>query len=163
MVLVAGCAPERLSSLPVQAPAGQVTATPVASPSGTIAASPTGPAIVPPGRPAAPPGRSPPVTTPTAEPTQAGSATPTCRGAVRHEVDLSNNERLDTWMCFQTGGVLRLRGIGPGLVTADPPEPFVDLNYAAAVQDIAFLRPGTVTLTITRDERIDTITVVVNT
>lgn len=124
-------------------------------------ASPSGPASTRPVRPAAPPGRSPPATTPTVEPTPAGSATPTCRGAVRHEVDLSNNERLDTWMCFQTGGVLRLRGIGPGLVTADPRD-LVDMNYEAAVQDIAFVRPGTVTLTITRDERVDTITVVVN-
>lgn len=100
------------------------------------------------------------MTTPTVEPTPAGSATPTCQDGVR-DVDLNENERLDTWMCFQTGGVLRLRGIGPGSVTADPPE-LVDLNgYAAAVQDIAFVRPGTVMLTITRDERVDEITVVV--
>ncbi|MEH1125354.1 hypothetical protein [Micromonospora sp. CPCC 206061] len=163
--MVAGCGPERLSSLPVQAPVGQVTATPggtpVASSSGTAVTSPSGPAVARPGRPPAPPRRSPPVTTGTAEPTQGGSATPTCRGAVRHDVDLSSNEvGPDRWMCFHTGGVLRLQGIGPGLVKAEPPE-LVDVNYAAAVHDIAFLHPGTVTVTITRDERIDEITVVV--
>jgi hypothetical protein len=164
MVLVAGCGPERLSSLPVHSPVRPVNAAPsgaaVASPSGSAVASPGGPATVRPGRPPAPPGHSSPAATATAEPTQDGSATPTCRGADRHDVDLSENERLDTWMCFQTGGVLRLQGIGPGLVTADPRE-LVDMNYEAAVQDIAFLRPGTVTVTITRDERIDEITVVV--
>ncbi|MCW6003384.1 hypothetical protein K1W54_02130 [Micromonospora sp. CPCC 205371] len=134
----------------------------VASPSGTIVASPSGPAVARPGRPPVPPDRSTQGATAAVEPTPAGSVTPTCRGAVRHDVDVSGDEPVpDRWMCFQTGGVLRLRGIGPGLVTADPRE-LVDMNYEAAVQDIAFLHPGTVTVTITRGERIDVITVVVN-
>lgn len=166
MALVAGCGPERLSSLPVQAPVRQVTATPtgaaVASPSGTIVARPSGPPVTQPRRPAARPSRSPPGTSAAVEPTPVGSATPTCRGAIRHDVDLNRDEPVpDGWMCFQTGGVLRLQGIGPGLVTADPVE-LVDLNHAADVQDIAFLHPGTVTVTITRGERTDVITVVVN-
>lgn len=96
----------------------------------------------------------------TSEPTST-KPTGTCFGAVRHDLDLHNNElALIKSMCFHTGGVLRLQGIGPGLVTATP-ERLVSSNYAGGVVDLRFVRPGTVTVTIPQDEQTYTITVVV--
>jgi len=87
--------------------------------------------------------------------------TGTCYGAVRHDLDLHNNElALVKSMCFHTGGVLRLQGIGPGLVTATPGR-LVSSNYEGGVVDLRFVRPGTVTVTIPQDEQTYTITVVV--
>ena len=51
-------------------------------------------------------------------------------------------------------------GIGPGLVTAEP-ESLVSRYYEAGVEDIRFVRPGTVTVTIPQDTETHTITVVV--
>jgi hypothetical protein len=87
--------------------------------------------------------------------------TGTCYGAVRHDLNLRNNVLdLVKSMCFHTGGILRLQGIGPGLVTATPGS-LVSQNYEGGVVDLRFVRPGTVTVTIPQDEQIYTITVVV--
>ena len=67
---------------------------------------------------------------------------------------------LVTSMCFRAGGVLRLRGIGPGLVTAAP-EGLTASGYEAGVVSLRFLRPGTVTVTVPQDDGPHTITVVV--
>jgi len=85
----------------------------------------------------------------------------TCYGAVRHDLDLHNTVLdLVKSMCFHTGGVLRLQGIGPGLVTAAPGS-LVSQSYEAGVVDLRFVRPGTVTVSIPQDEQTYTITVVV--
>ncbi|MEU8616155.1 hypothetical protein AB0C29_50050 [Actinoplanes sp. NPDC048791] len=95
-----------------------------------------------------------------AEPTST-QPTATCYGAVRHDLDLHNTVLdLIKSMCFHTGGVLRLQGIGPGLVTAVPGS-LVSRNYEAGVVDLRFVRPGTVTVRIPQDEQTYTITVVV--
>jgi hypothetical protein len=91
----------------------------------------------------------------------ASKPTGTCYGAVRHDLDLHNTVLdLVKSMCFHTGGILRLQGIGPGLVTATP-ESLVSRSYEAGVVDLRFVRPGTVTVTIPQDEQTYTITVVV--
>jgi hypothetical protein len=91
----------------------------------------------------------------------ATAAESTCYGAVRHDLDLQNTElALIKSMCFHTGGTLRLHSIGPGLVTATPGS-LVSSSYEAAVVDLRFLRPGTVTVTIPQDSQTYTIEVVV--
>ena len=127
-------------------------------PTRTAAPVRTGPRTAAPVAPAAPAAPAAPTSAPgsaSAEPADA------CYGAVRHDLDLRTTVlELVTSMCFHAGGVLRLQGIGPGLVTATP-ESLVAQNYEAGVVDLRFLRPGTVTVTIPQDERTDTITVVV--
>jgi len=87
--------------------------------------------------------------------------TSTCLGAVRYDLDLRNTElALVRSMCFHTGGVLRLQGIGPGLVTATPTA-LVSPNYEGGVQDLRFIDDGTVTVTIPQDDKTYTIKVVV--
>ncbi|GIF26513.1 hypothetical protein BJ973_000958 [Actinoplanes tereljensis] len=87
--------------------------------------------------------------------------TGTCLGAVRYDLDLRNTVLdLVKSMCFHTGGVLRLQGIGPGLVTATP-ESLRSQSYEGGVVDIRFLRPGTVTVMIPQDDKTYTIEVVV--
>ncbi|HEV7712400.1 MAG TPA: hypothetical protein VGP16_29685 [Asanoa sp.] len=94
---------------------------------------------------------------PTTEPTRESS----CYGQVVYELKVAETEFAVLGpLCFSTGAVLRLQGIGPGLVTVDP-ESLVAQSYEAGVNDITFLRPGTVEVTIPHDERIDTVTVVV--
>jgi hypothetical protein len=84
-----------------------------------------------------------------------------CLGAVRYDLDLRNTVLdLVKSLCFHTGGVLRLQGIGPGLVTATP-ESLRAYSYEAGVVDLRFLRPGTVTVTIPQDEKTYIIHVVV--
>jgi hypothetical protein len=84
-----------------------------------------------------------------------------CLGAVRYDLDLRNTVLdLVKSLCFHSGGVLRLQGIGPGLVTATP-ESLRAYSYEAGVVDLRFLRPGTVTVTIPQDEKTYTIHVVV--
>jgi hypothetical protein len=84
-----------------------------------------------------------------------------CLGAVRYDLDLRNTVLdLVKSLCFHTGGVLRLQGIGPGLVTATP-ESLRAYSYEAGVVDLRLLRPGTVTVTIPQDEKTYTIHVVV--
>jgi hypothetical protein len=155
---VAACGAEPLAPLPVQAAAPEPSAT---------AAAPSAPPSAVPATTAAPPGRvatraAPgPVRTTKSRTTAPGPADPACYGAVRHDVNLQE-EVLDliTSMCFHIGGILRLQGIGPGLVTATPTS-LRSYNYEAGVVDLRFLRPGTVTVTIPQEDRTHTITVVV--
>ncbi|WP_225319848.1 hypothetical protein [Micromonospora aurantiaca (nom. illeg.)] len=63
-------------------------------------------------------------------------------------------------LCFAAGGILRIRGIGPGEVTVDR-EDLVSRSYEAGVVDIRFVRTGTVVVTIPQDGRTYPITVVV--
>ena len=157
---LAACATDALTPLPVQsagpAPAATTgTTTPAPRPSAT----PTTPSKAPPT--SARPGTSPP--RPTKAPTTRKPPRPTtaCYGAVRHDLDLQNTElALIKSMCFRAGGVLRLQGIGPGLVTADP-QSLVSQNYEAGVVDLRFLRPGTVVVSIPQEEQTYKITVVV--
>lgn len=165
-VAVAGCGgADAVSPLPVQPP-GPTRSTPATTAIPTISATaaPTGSPFRPPptsARPAAPPPaptrtRGTPRTTP--PPTD---ATPACQGAVRYDLPLAETEiELLTSLCFATGAVLRIQGIGPGLVTVDRPE-LVSQQYEAGVVDIRFVRPGTVAVTIPKDGREHTITVVV--
>jgi hypothetical protein len=160
---LAACAAEPLAPLPAQAAS--------AGPTGTAGHSQ---AVPPPGTPAttgsSPPGvagfatRPAPAPAGTRPPTRATprpSASSSCFGAVRYDLDLQSTVLdLQTSMCFHTGGVLRLKGIGPGLVTSTPAA-LRSQSYEAGVQDIRFLRPGTVTVTIPQDEQTYTITVVV--
>ncbi|MEU4337367.1 hypothetical protein AB0F59_22430 [Micromonospora lupini] len=89
------------------------------------------------------------------------AATPACQGAVRYDLPLAETEvELLKSLCFATGAVLRIQGIGPGLVTVDRPE-LVSQQYEAGVVDIRFVRPGTVGVTIPKEGREHTITVVV--
>ncbi|WP_216592532.1 hypothetical protein [Verrucosispora sioxanthis] len=83
-----------------------------------------------------------------------------CLGAVRYELPLSDPGPLPSSLCFATGGVLRLRDIGPGEVTVDR-EDLVDSNYEAGVVDLRFLRTGTVDVFIPREAGTHVLTVVV--
>ncbi|RQX02374.1 hypothetical protein [Micromonospora arida] len=162
---VAACGADAVSPLPVQPP-GPTRTTPTPSTISTTSAIPTptgSPSRPPPtsARPAAPPPtptrtRGTPRTTP--PPTD---ATPACQGAVRYDLPLAETEiELLKSLCFATGAVLRIQGIGPGLVTVDRPE-LVSQQYEAGVVDIRFVRPGTVAVTIPKEGREHTITVVV--
>ncbi|MEW2375233.1 hypothetical protein AB0883_03885 [Micromonospora sp. NPDC047812] len=174
-VPVAGCgggdAP--VSPLPVQAPAarspGPASPSPSALPSSALPPSPSTPGR-PPSPPAVvPPARRPP---PAAPPTTAAGRTPgatrspsgppgTCFGAVRHDVVLAETElALLPSLCFATGGVLRIIGIGPGEVTVDR-EDLVSRSYEGGVVDIRFVRPGTVDVLIPQGGTTHTVTVVV--
>lgn len=80
---------------------------------------------------------------------------------MRYDLPLAETEiELLKSLCFATGAVLRIQGIGPGLVTVDRPD-LVSQHYEAGVVDIRFVRPGTVAVTIPKDGREHTITVVV--
>ena len=116
---VAACGADAVSPLPVQPP-GPTRSTP------TPSATPESPSRPPPpptsGRPAAAPPaptrtRGTPRTTP--PPTD---ATPACQGAVRYDLPLADTEiELLKSLCFATGAVLRIQGIGPGLGHRGPP------------------------------------------
>lgn len=165
---VTACAGEPLAPLPVQAaPTTPATATPA-----TGAATPSAAASRPPvtTTPKPPPSirRTARATTATTvRPTTRATTAPpssrpsTCFGAVRYDLDLQNTV-LDLLpsMCFRAGGVLRLQGIGPGLVTAAPAG-LTSQTYAGGVVDLRFLRPGTVTVTVPQDDGPHIITVVV--
>jgi hypothetical protein len=98
-----------------------------------------------------------PTVTPTTTPTPPSPAP--CYGADPVDVDVpaTDLEPLES-MCFTAGGVLRLLNIGPGLVTAEPAS-LVDRTDEGGVVDIRFLSPGTVTVTVPKNERTHTITV----
>ncbi|WP_435206420.1 hypothetical protein [Micromonospora sp. bgisy143] len=155
---VAACGAEAVSPLPVQPP-GPTPPTPTPSAISATPAPTASPSRPPPtsGRPPAPPKpRGTPRTT--APPTP---ATPACLGAVRYDLPLAETEiELLRSLCFATGAVLRIQGIGPGLVTVDRPE-LVSQQYEAGVVDVRFVRPGTVAVTIPKEGREHTITVVV--
>ncbi|MGC4875591.1 hypothetical protein ACLQ26_04860 [Micromonospora sp. DT43] len=163
---VAACGADAVAPLPVQPP-GATRSTPAPSAISTTPATPapTGSPSRPPpptgGRPVAAPltpttTRGTPRTTP-----PPAAATPACQGAVRYDLPLAETEvELLKSLCFATGAVLRIQGIGPGLVTVDRPE-LVSQQYEAGVVDIRFVRPGTVAVTIPKEGREHTITVVV--
>lgn len=153
---------EAVSPLPVQPPGPTRS-----SPTPSAIPAPSTPTVAP-SRPAPTSGRpvaaaptptrtrGTPRTTP--PPTAAPSA---CQGAVRYDLPLADTEiELLRSLCFATGAVLRIQGIGPGLVTVDRPD-LVSQHYEAGVVDIRFVRPGTVAVTIPKDDREHTITVVV--
>jgi hypothetical protein len=157
---MAACGAGPLAPLPVQtAP----TPTVVDRPSGGPAATTTTPSraartTTPP----PPPARTTAATTPPPSPSSPSPAgSPACFGAVEHDIDLRTTVLdLVTSLCFRAGGVLRLRGIGPGLVTATP-DGLTAAGYEAGVVSLRFLRPGTVTVTVPQDDGPHTIEVVV--
>ncbi|MCM0676699.1 hypothetical protein NCC78_18705 [Micromonospora phytophila] len=159
-VPAAACGTGPVSPLPVQpgstsptpAPTPTRSAAPTATP--TTVAPTTARAVPAPPRPTRPRGTPRPALTPTALPA-------TCQGAVRYDLPLAETElELLKSLCFATGAVLRIQGIGPGLVTVDR-EDLVSRNYAGGVVDIRFVRPGTVAVMIPQGGRTHTITVVV--
>jgi hypothetical protein len=168
----AACGNPSVSPRPAQAADGQTSAASSRAPTTAPTTAPTASAPVgdrQPGvarqpvrpRPVKPATDRPGTVRPaTVEPTST-EPTGTCYGAVRYDLDLRNTVLdLVTSMCFHTGGVLRLQGIGPGLVTATP-ESLVSRSYEAGVVNVRFVRPGTVTVSIPQDEQVNTITVVV--
>jgi hypothetical protein len=163
---VAACGETPVAPLPVQPPALS-TATPDRSGTPATAAAPTRPApsttrstagtTVRPSPPRGPtPTRS--RSTPPPAPTTLPNA---CLGAVRYDLVLAETElALVRSLCFATGGVLRIRGIGPGEVTVDR-EDLVSRSYEAGVVDVRFVRVGTVVVTIPQNGTAYPITVVV--
>ena len=93
--------------------------------------------------------------------TPSPTASSTCLGPV--EVRITADEELATRgsFCIAVGGVLRIEGQGPGTVSVDPPEMVYRFPYEAAVHRIQFLYPGTVVVSIVRNEQRFTIPVVV--
>ncbi|MEV1314633.1 hypothetical protein AB0J14_00960 [Micromonospora arborensis] len=165
-VAVAACGTDAVAPLPAQPPGPS-------SPPPTLSAAPTTPA--PTGTPSRPPPTSGrPIAAPPAPSSARGTPhrpapastrptgpTTSCQGAVRYDLPLAETElELLRSLCFATGAVLRIQGIGPGLVTVDRPG-LVSQQYEAGVVDIRFVRPGTVDVTIPQQDRSHTITVVV--
>ncbi|WP_433651728.1 hypothetical protein ACQP2C_04070 [Micromonospora zamorensis] len=159
-VAVAACGADAVAPLPVQ-PAAESRPSPTPSAIPAPTASPSRP---PPtsGRPiAAPPAPTTARSTPHRPAATSTGPTTSCQGAVRYDLPLAETElELLRSLCFATGAVLRIQGIGPGLVTVDRPE-LVSQHYEAGVVDIRFVRPGTVDVTIPQQEREHIITVVV--
>jgi hypothetical protein len=147
----AACGSEPVSPLPVQV--GTATPGQTASPA---AAQSTPPANAPPQR------KNPPVVQrPKASTPSPTGPTSSCKGAILYPVDLRNTElALLKSMCFATGAVLRLQGIGPGLVTVTPAS-LVSQSYEGGVVDIRLVRRGTATVNIPQDGQTYTITVVI--
>ncbi|MER7417509.1 hypothetical protein ABT346_12125 [Micromonospora peucetia] len=80
---------------------------------------------------------------------------------MRYDLVLAENElALLRSLCFASGGVLRIIGIGPGEVTVDR-EDLVSRSYEAGVVDIRFVRPGTVDVMIPQGGTTHPVTVVV--
>ncbi|MFG3579691.1 hypothetical protein [Micromonospora chersina] len=151
------CADRPVSPLPVRPPTPAASTVGAAAPPTSTSPAPERPTATPPSRSPAPPRSR------TARP-PASAATPlpsACLGAVRYDLVLAETElALLKSLCFATGGVLRIRGIGPGLVTVDRAD-LVSRSYEAGVVDIRFVRTGTVVVTIPQDGRTYPITVVV--
>ncbi|MGN9813025.1 hypothetical protein ACTMSW_27190 [Micromonospora sp. BQ11] len=162
---VAACGDAPVAPLPVQPPApstatpggsATVTAPTPPSPAPPTAATTTATTRRPPASGA--PIRTPRRSTPPPSPTTLPDA---CLGAVRYDLVLAETElALVRSLCFATGGVLRIRGIGPGEVTVDR-EDLVSRSYEAGVVDIRFVRVGTVVVTIPQNGTAYPITVVV--
>lgn len=160
---LAACGDPSVSPRPAQAAENDAPATPSWTP-GTVPSTSAPVAKPKPGvarQPAGNGSTKTATTKPTSTKPTSTKPTGTCYGAVRYDLDLRNTVLdLVKSMCFHTGGVLRLQGIGPGLVTATPGS-LVSQNYEGGVVDLRFVRPGTVTVTIPQDEQTYTITVVV--
>ena len=96
-------------------------------------------------------------TTPKPEPTSDSA----CFGAIQYDIDVPNTVLdLQKSMCFHTGGILRLKNIGPGLVESGP-DSVVSSSYEAGIVTLRFIRPGTATITVPQEDQTHTITVVV--
>jgi hypothetical protein len=164
---LAACGDPSLSPRPAQA-AGDQTSAAASHLPGTAQGAPAGTESPEPGAGRQAAGQGPVQTTtvrpppkPTTPRPTSTKPTDTCYGAVRHDLDLRTTElALVKSMCFHTGGILRLQGIGPGMVTATPAD-LVSQSYEGGVVDLRFVRPGTVTVSIPQDEQTYTITVVV--
>jgi hypothetical protein len=157
--LTAACGADTVSPLPVRTAAPSASGLPADLPVATAtSAAPTAGTTT--SSPRARPARPKPTKTRTTPPKDTDGIS-SCRGAVRYDLDLQNNElALIKSMCFASGGVLRLQGIGPGLVTVDPAS-LVSQSYEGGVVDIRFVRKGTVDVKIPQDDRTYTITVVI--
>lgn len=149
-----GCTAAPVSPLPAQPPAPSVSP-PSQPPSTAALGTPTaalGTASAARPRPVV---RTP--RTRSAEPTASSS----CLGAVRRELDLRTTElSLVQSMCFSVGGVLSVRGIGPGEISIEP-DNLVSGFYEGGVTVVRFVRPGTVTVSIPENGRRHEIVVVV--
>ncbi|MGS2618542.1 hypothetical protein ACVCAH_29035 [Micromonospora sp. LZ34] len=158
---VTGCGSDTpVSPLPVRPPAPvAASATPTGSATASTPPTPPGPSTVAPtSRRPAPAGPAP---TTRSRGTRTPSPTPACHGPIRYDIVLAETQlELIKSLCFAAGAVLRIQGIGPGLVTVDR-EDLVSRHYEAGVVDIRFVRTGTVAVTIPQDGREHTITVVV--
>ncbi|MCZ7375502.1 hypothetical protein [Micromonospora sp. WMMC250] len=163
-VAVAACGSDAVSPLPVQPPGPSASTSAVASPpTPSVTPGTSRSATRPPPAAEAPMPPAPSRTRGTPPRPIPSPTTPTssCLGAVRYDLPVADTElELLRSLCFATGAVLRIQGIGPGLVTVDRPE-LVSQHYEAGVVDIRFVRPGTVAVTIPKDDRAHTITVVV--
>ncbi|MEU5788771.1 hypothetical protein ABZ754_13710 [Micromonospora purpureochromogenes] len=155
---VAACGQTPVAPLPVRPP------TPAAAPSTPAAAAPSAPpgpatlAATP--RPSVPVGPAPTRSRGTRSPSPSPRSS-ACLGPVRYDLDLAETEvALLKSLCLTAGGVLRIQGIGPGEVTVDR-EDLVSRSYEAGVQDIRFLRAGTVGVTIPQGGEAHTVAVVV--
>ncbi|WP_262283795.1 hypothetical protein [Micromonospora sp. MA102] len=156
---VPACATDRpVAPLPVRPPTPATSTVGATAPPTPTAPAPEPSTVTPPSRRPAPPApsRSRP-----ARPTASTARPDACLGAVRYDLVLAETElALLKSLCFATGGVLRIRGIGPGQVTVDR-EDLVSRSYEAGVVDIRFVRTGTIVVTIPQDGRTYPITVVV--
>jgi hypothetical protein len=99
-------------------------------------------------------------------PSPSGSASPdvirspACLGAVVYTLVAETELALVRSICLAVGGILRVEGTGPGTVSADPADK-VSQFYEAGIVEVRFLSPGTITVSIDRDEQTYTIAVVV--
>nr|MDT0661478.1 hypothetical protein [Micromonospora sp. DSM 115978] len=153
-VLLSGCTPAPVAPLPVEWPGP--TPTPAAAPTTAPTITPARP---PPQSARPPTGSNPTSGTPSAS-TPTPGLSPACLPAVIYPIDGSDPALLPQALCFEVAAILRVRNVGPGLLTALPAE-LAARNYAAGVHDVRFLGPGTVTVTISGDGGEHRITVLV--
>jgi len=92
----------------------------------------------------------------TSAPTQPSA----CLGAVVYTLEAGEELALVKSLCLAVGAILRIEGTGPGTVSADPQDR-VSQTYEAGIVECRFLSPGTVTISIERDQQIFPIHVVV--
>jgi hypothetical protein len=140
---VAACGAEPVSPLPIE-PLG--TSAPATSP----ATSPT-PYV---------PSPSATVRGPTGAASPDVFRSPACLGSVVYTLVAESELALVKSICLAVGGILRVEGTGPGTVSADPADK-VSQFYEAGIVEVRFLSPGTITVTIDRDQQTFTIAVVV--
>lgn len=110
------------------------------------------------GRPAGPaPGVG---VTPTATRTSGPPPSPACLGRVIHTIDGNDNAGLPEALCVTVGAVLRIRDVGPEVVSAQPAEK-VAQDWEAGIANCRFLGSGTVTVMLDQSEWSHRITVLV--
>ncbi len=76
---------------------------------------------------------------------------PACDGIERITFDASESGPPWPALCLKVGSVLRVENLGPGGLSANP-SGLVSCNYAAGVHECRFVKPGTVTFTMTGSE-----------